>query len=109
MITRANTTVAVLRGTTTDDYGDPVDSNTEVATGIPASILERRRDTTTPDDGQPRTVIFYTGRVPYGTDLQEGDRIKDERTSEVYVIDDHTRTENPLIKPDVRLDLRRVS
>lgn len=109
MISRAGTTIAVLRGTETDEYGDERDTNTAVATGIPASILEQRRLTTVGDEQVPRAVVFYTGRVPYGTDIRDGDRIKDERTNTIYTIMDFTRTENPIIKPDVRLDLRRVS
>lgn len=109
MIGLATTTIAVLRGTTTNDYGDEVDASTEVSTGIPASILEQRRLTTTTDDPQPRAVVFYTGRVLSTVDVRVGDRIKDETTDQIYIVDDFTRVSNPVIGNDTRLDLRRVN
>lgn len=105
----ATTTIAILRGTSTDDYGDEVDTSTEVATGIPASIQEQRQTVTTPDDPQPRVVRVYTGRVKAGTDVQTGDRIKDETTDDIYVIDQFSQVANPILRNDIRLDLRRVT
>lgn len=105
----ATTTVSVLRGTTTDDYGDPVDSNTAVATGIPASIIEQRQTVTTADDPNPRVVRTYTGRVSAGTDIRTGDRIKDERTTYVYIVDQFSQVSSPVLTNDLRLDLRRTT
>lgn len=105
----ATTTVAVLRGTTTDDYGDTVDGSTAVLTGVPASILEQRRVIATESDPQPRAVITYTGRVSAGTDIRDSDRIRDERTSAVYIVDSAHQVANPVHTLDLRLDLRRVA
>jgi hypothetical protein len=106
---RATTTISVLRGTTTDGYGDPADGSTAVATGVVASILEQRQRTTTPVDGQPRVVRYFTARVPHGTDVRAGDRIKDEQTLTVYIVDTVTTPASPVRGPEVRLDLRRVT
>jgi len=49
----ATTTIAILRGTTTDAYGDEQDTDTPVHTGIPASLTEQSRRVTTRDDPTP--------------------------------------------------------
>lgn len=109
MIARATGTATVLRGTTTDDYGDPVDGTTPVLSGIPWSVLEQRRTVTTPDDPDPRWVVMYTGRMPAGTALVRGDRIRDDASGQVYILDSFSETTNPYLRADIRLDLRRVS
>ncbi len=105
----ATTTVAILRGTSTDDYGDEVDGSTVVASGIPAAIQEQRQTVTTADDPQPRVVRIYTGRVNAGTDIQTGDRIKDETTNAIYIVDQFSQVASPVMTNDLRLDLRRVT
>jgi hypothetical protein len=106
---RATTTISILRGTTVDSFGDPVDSATVVATGITASIIEQSKMATTADDTTPRQVRSYTGRLPAGTNIQAGDRIKDEKTNVIYVFDAATAVANPVRGADIRLDLRRVT
>lgn len=105
----ATTTVAILRGTSTDDFGDTVESTTAVATGVPASLIEQRRVVTTESDPQPRAVVFFTGRVSATTDVTDGDRLRDERTGEIYLVDSVSRTSSPVMTNDRRLDLRRVT
>jgi hypothetical protein len=60
----ATTRLDVLRGTTTDAYGDEQDTDTVVATGIPASLTEQSRRVTTKDDPTPRIIRYTTARVP---------------------------------------------
>ncbi len=105
----ATTTIAVLRGTSTDGYGDVVDGSTAILSGVPASILEQRRTVATEADPTPRAVITYTGRVSAGTDIADGDRIRDERTSAVYIVDSAHLVASPAMTNDLRLDLRRVA
>lgn len=109
MKARATTTVSILRGTTTDGLGDTVDSTTAVYTGITASIIEQTRTVRRRDEREPRTVRRYVGRLPAGTDLQRGDRIKDERTDAVYMFDEYDQLSSPTRVNDIRLDLRRVT
>lgn len=106
---RANTRVTILRGTSTDAFGDPVDTLTEVRTGVTASIMEQRKTVTNPVDGMPRQVRFTTGRLPAGTDLRNGDRIKDEKTGVIYMFDASSQVENAIRTNDLRIDLRRVT
>lgn len=105
----ATGTATVLRGTTTDDYGDTVDGSTAVLESVPWSVMEQRVQVTTTDDPDPRWVTSYTGRMPAGTALAVGDRIRDDATGQEYILDNFTEVRNPFVRMDLRLDLRRVS
>ena len=106
----ATTTVTVLRGTTTDDYGDEIERNLVVATGQMASILEVSLiSSTRKADERLETIRRYTGRFYGSTDLQDGDRLRDERTNRIYLIDQVTKPVNPIGHRFTRLDLRRVT
>lgn len=103
------TTVAILRGTTTDGYGYEADANTPVATGIPASIVEQAQNTRRPDSDRPSTIRGYACRLPHDTDLRDGDRIKDEADNAVYMLDTITRPANPARAMDWQVELRKVT
>ncbi len=105
----ATTTLAVLRGTTTDAYGDEQDTDTPVAVGIPASLTEQTRRVTTRDDPTPRIVRYAVARVSAGTDVTDQDRVRDERTGAVYIVDAASSMANPALTADLRLDLRRTT
>lgn len=106
----ATTTVSVLTGQGTDDYGDPVDDNTTTAaTGVEASIIEQRRTVFGPDDSQGRIVRITTGRLRPGVDVQPGYRLRDERTGLLYAVNSVDQTQSPVGTPDQRMDLTRVS
>lgn len=109
MIATPTTTVSILGGGTDSDFGDVLDSDTPATSGIPASIIEGRQVVATESDPQARIIRYYTGRLPAGTVVDDSQRIKDENTNEVYVIDNVTYPQNPVIPSDVRLDLRRVT
>ncbi len=103
------TTVSILRGTTVNDWGDEVDSDTTVATGIPASVMERTLTDIDPSSGDPRTARAVVGGVPAGTDVRDGDRLRDERTDITYAIRSISALSNPVFTPSVRLDLDRTT
>ena len=109
MIAAATTTITVLRGTTTDAYGDEQDTDTPVATGIPAALTEQSRRVTTRDDPTPRIVRYAVARVTAGTDVTDQDRVRDERTGAVYIVDAVSAMANPAAAADLRLDLRRTT
>lgn len=109
MIARATTTLSVLRGTSTDAFGDEVDSNTAVATGIPASLTEQTRRVTTRDDPTPRVIRYSVARVTAGTDITDQDRVMDERTGSVYIVDAVSSMNSAAVAADLRLDLRRTT
>ncbi len=105
----ATTQLTVLRGTTTDAYGDEQDTDTVVARNIPASLTEQSRRVTTRDDPTPRIIRSAIARVPAGTDIRDQDRVKDQRTGAVYIVDSPSSMANPVMAVDLRLDLRRTT
>lgn len=109
MLALATTTLTVYRGTTTDAYGDEKDTDTPVHTGIPASLTEQSRRVTTRDNPTPRIVRYAVARVTAGTDITDQDRLVDERTGAVYIVDAVSQMANPAVAADLRLDLRRTT
>jgi hypothetical protein len=105
----ATTSIAILRGTATDGYGDEQDTDTPIYTGIPASLTEQSRRVTTRDDPTPRIVRYAVARVTAGTDVTDQDRVRDERTGAVYIVDAVSSMANPALTADLRLDLRRTT
>ena len=88
--------VTVLRGLEESAYGDEIDSPSYVATGISISIVSRtsfRPNTARPfgastgESGRISEVVRHTGWVANSIDIRSGDRIRDERTKVVYVVD----------------------
>ncbi|MFB7111730.1 hypothetical protein [Streptomyces sp. NPDC056291] len=102
----ANTTISVLRGTTLDEFGDEVDSDTVVASGIPCSLIERVRRAYTPESATPRVVRYSVGRVNADTDIREADRVKDERTDRIYIVQAVSQIGGPGMVDDLMLDLK---
>lgn len=109
MLAVATTTLSVLRGATTDAYGDEQDTATVVHTGIVASLTEQARRVTTRDDPTPRIVRYAVGRVSASTDITDQDRVRDERTGAVYIVEAVSSMANPAVAADLRLDLRRTT
>ena len=101
--------VTVLTGATVDEYGDPVDGTTVVATDVPMSIVESTRRTMDYAFGTPRTVRITVGRAPYGTPVGQGDRVADTLSPAVWLVDGVTQQTSPVLTPDLVLDLRRVN
>lgn len=109
MISRATTTVTIYRGEGTDEYGDPVDANTIVATGVRASILEQTVKAWTEVTTIPRNFRWAKMRVTHGTDVRQNDRIKDERTGDIWTIVQISDRGNPVRDTDLRIDLEMMN
>lgn len=108
MMSRATTTVTVYRGETVNDWGDPVDSDTIVATGIRASIIEQTVYARSEVTSLPRSFRFAKMRVTPGTDIRQNDRILDEKTGENWTIVQISKRANPTRNQDMRIDLEYV-
>lgn len=109
MYAHPTTTVSVLRGSTTDDFGDAVAADTVAASGIPASILEQRRTVFVREENRVQQVLYATGRVPGDTDVRPDDRLRDEVSGDTYRVDSVSRVGSPVQMNDLRLDLRKAS
>ena len=96
----------VIRGThSINDYGDEIEGTTVELSGVSGSVIERARKVFNPADGRVATIRELTGRFPHGTDIQDGDRVKDEKTEEIFVVSSVFRGSNAVVKSDVVVDL----
>lgn len=106
----ATCTISILRGTAQDPiYGDTYDTTQVIATGIPASIIERSQKITTPGNPTPRIVRAIDGIVGSATDITDADRIRDEKTGQVYVVTAVINSALPGMASDTQLELRRTN
>lgn len=103
------TTVSILRGSTTNAFGDVIDGSTVAASGVPCSLVEQTRTSKTADSPTPRVVHFTVGRIAADTDILDTDRLLDESTGQKYIIESVSRLGNPVIQADLRLDLKRTT
>lgn len=104
MIAVPTTTVDVLRGTTTTYFGDVVEADTVEIAAVPASIVEQRQRPHEPKSAEDRIIRIFKARVPHGTGVQKGDRLRDVDGT-VYVVDNVYQQANPFWRPDQAIDL----
>lgn len=105
----STTTVTVLRGSGTDRFGDSVDVDQVVASGVPASIIEGSANSRSrPADGRTDQVRSYTVRMRTPVELLKYDRLRDERTGDVYALDEVVTPANPAGHRNRRATARRV-
>ncbi len=105
----ATTLISILRGTVEDRYGDEVDTDTVIASRIPASILAKPVTGARPSSGRKDTPRGYFLRVWRNVDIRQNDRVRDERTNEVYAVLTDAPTANPVGLGSTRLDLQKVT
>lgn len=108
MYSRATTKVSILRGQSEDEWGDTIDNNTVVASGVLASILEQKTWSSPEVSTQPHNYRYARLRVKKGTDVRTNDRIKDERTNDIWLITNISPIQNPVLGQDLRIDLMFV-
>lgn len=108
MYARATTTISIYRGQGTDEWGDAVDNDTPVATGVRASIAEQKIYAQPEVTLQPRNLRYARLRVTKGTDIQTNDRIYDERLNQTWTITNISPYQNPVVGQDLRVDLQFV-
>ncbi len=111
MRTRATETVTVLRGTETNEFGDEVDSETAVHTGVLIAITESTKRTYLPAEGATRVIRSYRGLTSANADIQKGDRLRSEFTNRTYLVTELSDPEAPCVvyAPDLTMDLSRTS
>ena len=71
-----NCIVTVCRGTTTDAYGDTVDSFLPYETGIPAELAEQTKNVFDPATQMPRTIRTVIAIVPSWLDVLDTDSLQ---------------------------------
>lgn len=103
-----NTTVSVLRGETVDQFGDPIDSDNSVYASVPMCITENDRHIYLAAEGRLTIVRQAFGRVRPGFDIHESDRIKDENSGRVYLVEGMSTPGISTGTADSRFYLRRI-
>lgn len=105
----ATCTASILRGTTTDTFGDTVDNATVITTGIPASIREGGRTVYDAATQTPRVVRTIQARMPANTDVRDTDQVRDDTHGVTYVVTEVTAPREPGFTPDLELQLKRIT
>lgn len=106
----ANTTVSILRGETTDQFGDIIDANDIAYSGVPAILVETSRQTSDPSNPSPRTVRSVVLTVPEWIGLLNSDRIRDEATGNTFMVIEVTKPPTLMGAPvDTSAVLKRVT
>lgn len=108
MYSRATTKVSILRGESTDEWGDPVDNDTVVASGVLASILEQKIWSSPEVSTQPHNYRYARLRIRKNIEVQVNDRIKDERNNQTWLVTNISPLQNPVVGQDLRIDLMFV-
>lgn len=98
----------MLRGSAVNAYGDEIDGTTAVASKIVGSVIERSRKVFDPQSGRVATVRYLIGRFPSNSAIQDGDRIKDEKTGEVFVVSALNHPTNAVMKSDIVAELTKA-
>jgi len=103
-----NTYVSILRGSSEDEFGDATDTETVLASGILASLHKLDERTSSLASDRLQQLGMYAVRMKYGTDVQISDRIKDEKTGDVYVVADVVSDPSVARRVDVRCRVRKL-
>lgn len=104
----ATTTVSILRGTSQDQWGYEQDSDAIFKSGIPMAITARNKTVVEDNSSTPKTVRWYVGRANPDLDVTKDDRIKDERTGDIYSVSAVTRSTSLAQSRTLVLDLVRA-
>lgn len=105
----ANALISVLRGTTTDGYGDTLDDMQPLYQSIPATLVETTQVVQDPDTQTPRVIRAITGLVPLWLGVQTTDQVQDQAGNLYIVVDVITQPNITGAPPESKLILRRVT
>lgn len=100
---------SILRGSSTDTWGDTVDNSTVATSGVSASIRETSRVVRDTATQQPRVIRYVAGTMPSGTDVVDTDLVRDDTHGVLYTVEAVTQNRTPGFTPDLELQLKRVS
>lgn len=107
---RPNTYCSILRTDEgeTDEFGDPVDNETVAASGIPISIIHKEVSQFLPVEHRKTVYNDYVARLRADIEVKSTDRIKDERTGNIFMVEGVFYTNSPLWASATRLELRKL-
>ena len=105
----ANDRVRILRGTTTNAFGDEVDADLALVGVFPARIIEGTRRVYLPAEGGTRVIRTYNARVGAEVDIRKGDRLESVRSPRKYLVTEIADPLSGIMKPDIVLVLSRTA
>jgi len=108
---RPTTYVTVLRTSPsdlTDEFGDPEDNETVASTGNPFSIIMQSKRQFLPAENRTTVIENIAARCRGNVDVKETDRLKDERTGFLYMIEGIVQPQDPIGASAISFTLRRV-
>jgi hypothetical protein len=111
MYALASTTASILRGTTTNAWGDEVDDPNAavIATGVPVCLDVTNTNAFDPTTQQIRTIRSIHGSIQSDTDVRETDRLRDDASGVIYIVESVTDTLGPGFVGDLELVLKQVA
>lgn len=107
----ATTYAALLRGSTTDAYGDEQDADTPVEgwERFAVSIIEKSRSVQDPTTGTWGATSMLVAHVPARLPYQDGDRLRDLSAGITYAIDDSSGISRGIAGYSTRkMELRQI-
>lgn len=96
---RPTTYVTILRTSPTnltDEFGDPLDNETVASTGNPFSLIMQSKRQFLPSENRTTIVQTILARCRANVDVKETDRLKDERTGFLYMIESLVQPQDPI-------------
>lgn len=106
MIELANTTLSVLRGTTTNAYGDKTNVGVPLHTGIPAAVVEKSKQVFDRASQRLQTIRTSMCVVPDWADILDTDTLLDETTGNYFMVEDISVQPSLGVPPDKIITLR---
>lgn len=100
----------ILRGTSENQFGDIVDSDTVLIQNLPVTLIETGKTVQDPSSPTPRTIRQIYCSVPDYIGLVNTDRLVDLATGDTYIVIDVTRPPTLIGAPvDTVASLKRIS
>lgn len=109
MYTLATCTGSILRGTSTDVYGDEVDAGTVVQSGVQAAVQEKQHRVFDPATQAPRVVRSIEAYVQSDVDIRDGDQFRDDTNNITYAVVVVTQPGGPAWTSDLSVELQRIN
>lgn len=111
MYALASALVSILRGTTTNQWGDQTDdpAASAIAVGVPACIEVTNTNAFDPTTQQIRTIRTISGSIQSDTDITETDRLRDDASGAIYIVESVTQRGGPGFTGDLELVLKQVA
>jgi hypothetical protein len=105
-----NALVSLFRGTDFDEFGDVTDLPLPYIQHVPATWIETAQIIQDPATQTPRVVRTLVVTVPLWLAVRESDRLENEITGDVCMIEDVVKIPNLTgAVPDLKLVLKRVT